>query len=370
MTRTIGVLTAGSDSPGLNAAIRAIGKAAQAAGVRLVGFQDGFLGLMHDQTVPLEGNRLSGILTTGGTLLGTSRDKPHEVDLDHQSGLDAACATYRKHRLDCLICLGAQETQESAWRLAQSGLNIITLPKAIDNDIAHTDITVGFDTARSIAAEAIDRLHNTAHSHHRIIIVEIMGQSSGWLTLGSGIAGGADVILIPEIAYDVEKIAAAILKRNQAGKRFSIVAVSEGACPKDYAAFFERTRQINAMLRSGEEQSRVAGELEQIEKRFHSNTHLLADRLEKFTGLETRTTILGYLLRGGSPSAADRVLATQLGVACVNFVQAGRFGVMVALQSGQVQAAPLAQVVGQHKCVPLDHPWIDSARQVGTSLGD
>ncbi|MCU0933747.1 MAG: ATP-dependent 6-phosphofructokinase, partial [Thiobacillaceae bacterium] len=239
MTQTIGILTSGGDSPGLNAAIRGVGKACQSHGMRILGIRDGFRGLVENRTMDLEGGALSGILTVGGTILGTSREKPHKmlVDGKPRDMTDVIVANYRANGLDCLVCLGGGGTQKNALRLKQAGLNVVTLPKTIDNDVAKTDITFGFDTALGIATDAIDRLHSTAHSHHRIIVVEIMGHRAGWLALGAGIAGGADVILIPEIPYDVEVVAAAIKARRQGGKPFSIVAVAEGALSRqEFAA--------------------------------------------------------------------------------------------------------------------------------------
>ena len=242
MTKYIGVLTSGGDCPGLNAAIRGVGKAAQGYfGMQVIGFRDGFRGLMENRTMHLDHAALSGILTVGGTILGTSRDKPHRMPVGNKTldVTDAIIATYERHHLDALICIGGGGTQKNALHLKQKGLNVITLPKTIDNDVARTDVTFGFDTALGIATEAIDRLHSTAHSHHRIIVVEIMGHRSGWLALGAGIAGGADVILIPEIPYDVEKIAKAIRQRSRTGKPFSIVAVAEGAMSKADAKMFQ-----------------------------------------------------------------------------------------------------------------------------------
>ncbi len=373
MAKRIGVLTAGSDSPGLNAAIRAIGKSGRdSLGMEVTGFRDGFRGLVYDQFLPFQGNNLSGILPAGGTILGTSRDTPPRIWEENLciDRTDDAVATYKKHKLDALICLGGRETQEAGLHLSRAGLNIITLPKAIDGDIAGTEATIGFDTAMSIATEAMDRIHTTALSSHRILIVEIMGRYAGWLTLGSGLAGGADVILIPEIPYDIQKINEAVQGRNQAGRRFSIVAVSEGAISQENAAFFEATREANERLRTGAERDRVAQQLAEIQGRHKDNVGLLADRLEKFTGLETRTTILGYLLRGGAPSATDRVLATQMGTYCMSLIEEGRFGVMVTLQSGQTTAVDLEEVAGKHRPVPADHPWIASAKEVGASMGD
>jgi ATP-dependent phosphofructokinase / diphosphate-dependent phosphofructokinase len=238
MTQYIGILTAGGDSPGLNAAIRGVGKAGMNAyGMQIIGFRDGFRGLMENRTVSLDGAALSGILTLGGTILGTSRDKPQKMPIGSKTMdmTDVMVETYHNHHLDVLVCLGGGGTQKNAFHLMKNGLNIITLPKTIDNDVAMTDITFGYDTALTIATEAIDRLHSTAHSHHRIIVVEVMGHNAGWLALGAGIAGGADVILIPEIPYSVEKVAASIRQRVRDGKGFSIVAVSEGAMPQDLA---------------------------------------------------------------------------------------------------------------------------------------
>jgi ATP-dependent phosphofructokinase / diphosphate-dependent phosphofructokinase len=363
----IGILTAGSDCPGLNAAIRAIGKAAQGnRGAAVITFQDGFQGLVEDKIFDVP---LSGILTSGGTILGTSREIFQDI-AGKNDRIDAAVATYHRHNLDVLVCIGGLETQESALRLEQKGVNVITLPKGIDNDLAMTDTTIGFDTALSTATEAIDRLHSTAHSHHRIIIVEIMGRNTGWLTLGSGIAGGADVIVIPEIPYDVHKIADAIIGRNRSGRRFSIVAVSEGGISRDTVDFFEHSKHVNRLTREGQERVQVEEQLEKIESRLTGNTIYLANRLEKFTGLETRITILGHLLRGGAPTAVDRVLATNLGTACLKIINDGIFGMMLAIRDGAIVTVPLDQVIGKHKQIPLSHSWIQSARMVGTSLGD
>ena len=232
MKKLIGVLTAGGDTPGLNAALRGLGKASIGEfDMEVIGFYDGFRGLMQNRTVRLDGQRLSGILTIGGTILGTSRDKPNKMQVGNKimDMTDAMIGTYEALHLDCLVCLGGGGTIKSAYALMQRGLNVVTLPKTIDNDVAKTDVTFGFDTAMGIATDAIDRLHSTAHSHHRIIVVEIMGHRAGWLALGSGLAGGADVILLPEIPFSIENVAQAILQRARSGKRFSIVAVSEGA---------------------------------------------------------------------------------------------------------------------------------------------
>ncbi len=258
-TKRIGILTAGGDSPGLNAAIRAVGKAAVGAyGWELIGFRDGFRGLIEDRLVRLDKAGLSGLLTVGGTILGTSRDKPHRMEVDGQlrdmTGVIAK--TYKRHKLDALVCIGGGGTHKNAARLVEQGLHIVTLPKTIDNDVALTDTTIGFDTALGIATDVIDRLHSTAHSHHRIIIAEIMGHRAGWLALGAGIAGGADVILIPEIPYDVDKVAAAIRSRSEHGLNFSIVAVAEGALPEADAA---ELAPAPASPRPGEDRRRPQG---------------------------------------------------------------------------------------------------------------
>ena len=246
-------LTAGGDSPGLNAAIRGVGKAAlNTYGMRLIGFRDGFRGLMENRTIRLDSGELSGILTIGGTILGTSRDKPHKMPIgDKKMDMtDLMVDNYHKHHLDVLVCLGGGGTAKNAYQLMQKGINVITLPKTIDNDVACTDVTFGFDTALTIATDAIDRLHSTAHSHHRIIVVEIMGHNTGWLALGAGVSGGADVVLIPEIPYDINVVSEAILQRFRGGKRFSIVAVSEGAMSRE---MFERLQKIEQKLEKTED---------------------------------------------------------------------------------------------------------------------
>lgn len=354
--KRIGILTAGGDSPGLNAAIRAVGKAALAHyDMEIVGFRDGFRGLAEDRTLDLAHGQLSGILTLGGTILGTSRDKPHKmlVDGERRNMIPAIVATFERHRLDCLVCLGGGGTLKNALRLKKAGLPVITLPKTIDNDVAGTDVTFGFDTALTIATEAIDRLHSTAHSHHRIIVVEIMGHRVGWLALGAGIAGGADVILIPEIPYDTDRIADAIRARVESGKPFSIVAVAEGAISRQEAALDEDDTTADA-----------------AELVYAGRTLRLAKTLEKKTGLEARLTILGHLQRGGTPTAADRLLATRLGTAAADLIARGRSGVMIAARGEGTKAVPIEDVAGKVKTVPLDHPWIAAARRVETSFGD
>jgi len=372
MTKHIGVLTAGGDSPGLNAVLRGIGKAGQDQyRMQVTGFRDGFRGLMENRTMDLDEQTLSGILTLGGTILGTSREKPHRMLVGGKpmDMTDAIFENYRRNHLDVLVCIGGGGTQKNAYRLMQKGLNIITLPKTIDNDVAMTDVSFGFDTALEIATEAIDRLHSTAHSHHRIILVQTMGHRAGWLALGAGLAGGADVILIPEIPYSIEKVAKAILSRSRGGKHSSIVAVAEGATSLESAAEAEKAARRKKGKRQKNRSSSPARDPESLET-GHRNTLSLAEQLEELTGLESRVTILGYLQRGGTPSADDRILATRLGTACADAIDKGLYGVMLAARGDKAEPVALEDVAGKIKTVPLDHSWIESARRVGTSFGD
>jgi 6-phosphofructokinase 1 len=373
MGKCIGVLTAGGDSPGLNAAIRAIGKGAlNAYDMRVIGFRDGFRGLMENRTVLLEGEILSGILTLGGTILGTSRDKPHKMPIGSkmQDMTEVMIDNYHRHNLEALICIGGGGTQKNAYRMAQAGMNVVTLPKTIDNDVAMTDITFGFDTALSIATEAIDRLHSTAHSHHRIIVVEIMGHNSGWLGLGAGLASGADVILIPEIPYDVKQVADAIRRRRHRGKNFSIVAISEGALSQEDAKELAQLQELKQAAKDEKKQKKIITALDAFRVNHTSNTLRLSSQLEALTGLESRVTILGHVQRGGTPSAADRILATRLGTACVAAIDDRQFGCMVAVKGESTELVQLAEVVGKRKVVPLDHPWVRAALETGACLGN
>ncbi len=373
MTQHIGILTAGGDSPGLNAAIRGIGKAAMGTyDMHVIGFRDGFRGLMENRFVRLDRNSLSGILTVGGTILGTSRDKPHKMPIGSRrmDMSDVMVENYHRHHLDALICLGGGGTHKNAFKLHQKGLNIITLPKTIDNDVWGTDQTFGFDTALGIATEAIDRLHSTAHSHHRIIVVEVMGHNTGWLALGAGIAGGADVILIPEIPYDVEIVSQAILRRLRRGNAFSIAAVSEGTMPVDIAQEFHAAEEAKRSASDKEGRSEAAAALREIESRRRGHTLRLSSQLEQLTGLESRVTILGHVQRGGTPSAVDRLLASRLGTACADFIHQGKFGIMVASHCNEVRAIPLEEMVAKRKTVPPDHVWLQTARRLGLCLGD
>ena len=371
--RRIGIITAGGDSPGLNAAIRGVGKAALGGyGMEILGFRDGFRGLAENLRISLDTRALSGILTVGGTILGTGRDKPHRMQVDgHVRDVTKEIVrNYERNRLDALVCIGGGGTHKNALRLVEQGLNIVTLPKTIDNDVAMTDATIGFDTARTVATDAIDRLHSTAHSHHRIIIAELMGHRAGWLALGSGIAGGADVILIPEIPYDVERIASAIRRRSRDGTNFSIVAVAEGAMSRADAEEFSAAAKRKANAGNKAVRRRAKTDLAVLAARHSGNTLRLAKQLEELTRLEARVSILGYVQRGGTPSAGDRLLATRLGTMCAELIQDKVFGVMVAARGDGAKPVPIAEVAGKLKTVPTNHPWVAGARKVGTSFGD
>ncbi len=373
MAKFIGLLTSGGDCPGLNPAIRGIGKSATTKyGIQVIGFRDGFRGLIENRFIRLEKDSLSGILTVGGTILGTSRDKPHKMPMGGKSVdmTDVIVENYHKHHLDALVCLGGGGTQKNAFRLHKKGLNVVTLPKTIDNDVPGTDITFGFDTALHVAVEGIDRLHSTAHSHHRIIVVEIMGHKAGWLALGAGVAGGADVILIPEIPYKTGKVAESIMERSRKGKRFSIVAVAEGAVSESFARGFHAIEKELDAEKEKDKRKELKGRLKELEAQHSGNTMLLAEELQQLTGLEARVTILGHLQRGGTPSAADRLLATRLGTSAVNYIDQGIFGIMVAARGETTEPVPLEDIVYKLKLVPPDHPWVISARNVGTSFGD
>lgn len=351
--KAIGVLTSGGDCPGLNAAIRGVAKAARSAyGIEVFGFLDGFTGLVENRFIRLADHELSGLLTLGGTILGTSRHKPQRMPGADGSARDmtgAAVENYRRLELDCLVCIGGGGTMKVALHLKKQGLNIVALPKTIDNDIAETDVTFGFDSAMSIATEALDRLHTTASSHQRVILVDIMGHNTGWLALGASLAGGADVCLIPEIPYKLDKVIAAVAQRRERGRRFSLVSVGEGARPH-----------------GTEETSKSDEDLDVTA----TTSSQLAVALEKALGMETRVTTLGHVQRGGVPSPTDRLLATQLGVKAATLIAEGTFGVMVAIRGEELLPVPLEKVAGKKRTVPLDHPWIQTARLIGMSLGD
>jgi len=364
-SRRIGLLTAGGDCPGLNAAIRAVAKTVMHHDIEVVGFYDGFRGLAENRYVVLEDRMVSGILTTGGTILGTSRDKPHKIMKEGQS-VDMTgeiMSHYRRHQLDCLVCLGGNGTQKNAFRLALEGLNVVTLPKTIDNDVVLTDTCFGFDTAKYIATEAIDRLHTTATSHHRIIAVELMGHSAGWLALGAGIAGGADVILIPEIPYDIKVVAQFLKMRRKSGKRFSIIAVAEGARAKDSVL----------VAKSKDEKKQERADVKPTEGVLMVQEPMvdyIVRQLQLLTGVEARTTQLGHVQRGGPPTPTDRLICTRLGAKAGELIAAKQYNVMVGVKADNCVSVPLEKVAGKIRNVPTDHSWINTARLVGTCFGD
>lgn len=368
MAKRIGLLTAGSDSPGVNAAIRGFGKAvSNLYDVELIGFRDGFSGLVENRTLDLlKEGRLSGILTQGGTILGTSRQVPDAM-IEGEEYVDRtqeAIDTYHKNGLDALVCIGDKDSQLAAYKLSQAGLNIITMPRSAENDIPFTDKCIGFDSAREIATQAIDRLHTTANATHRIMIVELLGSCSGWLTLGAGLAAGADVILVPEIPYEFDVIIQAIQNRIDAGRNFSLVTVAEKARSRELVDFMEMAAQKKGG--SLEEKERT---FEKIENNYSAQTLLLAKRLGSAIGIDTHITILGSLVRGGTPTAADRLLGTQLAEWSVKMVMEGAFGRMACRKDGSMASVHLEQVAGKNKTVPLDHGWMRGAIQVGSCLG-
>ncbi|MDR1763340.1 MAG: 6-phosphofructokinase [Dysgonamonadaceae bacterium] len=334
----IGILSSGGDCPGINATIRGVGKTAlNHFGMEVIGVKYGFQGLLKQEYEPLDDHALSGLLNLGGTVLGTSREKPFRKD--NEGGEDKPkiiAENYRKAGLDCIVCIGGNGTQKTAWQIAQLGLNVIGIPKTIDNDIYGTDLTFGFDSALDIATEAIDRLHSTATAHNRVMIIELMGNKAGWITLYAGMAGGADVILLPELGCDIEKVNQAIINRQKKGKSYSIVAVGEGL-------------ELDGL--KGNPASR------------------LARLIEKGTEIETRETILGYVQRGGSPSAFDRNLATRLGGHATELIARGEFGKMVAVKNDKIVSLPLEEVAGKLKLVPPDHDLIVQGKRMGISFG-
>lgn len=370
-SRCIGILTAGGDCPGLNAAIRGVAKAAFHHGIKVIGILDGFRGLVENRTMQLDEKMVSGILTLGGTLLGTSRDKPHKMDMGGKvmDMTDVAVANAERLQIDCLVCLGGNGTQKNALHLHEAGgLPVLTLPKTIDNDVVETDTSFGFDTALGIATEAIDRLHTTATSHHRIIVCEVMGHSAGWLALGAGIAGGADVILIPEVPYDTRAVADYLMERRHHGKRFSIIAVAEGARSVEEARDEERRRGKKKRRKREENgDTMLENGVRVVQEPMASR---LAREIQQLTGIEARVTSLGHVQRGGSPSAADRLLCTRLGTKAGQLLARGVLNVMVAVRGDECVAVPLTKVAGKTKIVPPDHPWIAAARLVETCMGD
>lgn len=353
--KRLGILTSGGDAPGLNAAIRALARTAMNRyGMEVVGIEQGYRGLIENKYHILTEQNLSGILARGGTILGASREKPFKDkgwrNADGSGAVDCIKKNYKDLRLDCLAVLGGNGSQTTADMLAKEGLQIIGIPKTIDNDIVHNDMSFGFHTALDIATDAIDRLHTTAASHNRIMVIEIMGHKAGWLALYAGIAGGSDIIIIPEIPYRIELIADHLRERRIKGKNFSVVAVAEGA-----VSFQEKDMNKKALK---EARKTMAGSI----------GYRVAREIEEVTGAEARVTVLGYLQRGGTPSGYDRILATRFGAAAAEFAAVDQYGIMTALQQGLITAVPLSKVADKVKKVPENHPMILAARDVGTCL--
>ena len=327
----VGLLTGGGDCPGLNAVIRAVvRKGERHYGDELVGFRDGWKGVLEDLTMPLDVERCRGILPRGGTILGTSRTNPYKVD----GGPAKALETLRKERIDALVAIGGEDTLGVANKLGAEGVSVVGVPKTIDNDLSGTEVTFGFDTAVQIATDAIDRLHTTAESHDRVMVVEVMGRHAGWIATHAGIAGGAAEILIPEEQFDIAAVCDFLIARHEKGRFASIVVVAEGATPKEGTMTLV-SRELDAF-----------GHV-----RLGGIANMVAEEIEKRTGFETRVTILGHIQRGGTPTAFDRVLATRFGIAAIDTVHDGAFGNMVALQAGQIVRVPIAEAVGTLKTV-------------------
>jgi phosphofructokinase-like protein len=355
--KRIGILTGGGDCPGLNASIRAIAKTAILNyDMEVIGIKDGFLGLIENRFSRISYEDVSGILTLGGTFIGASNKANPFRHPDFKGGFKdvskTAVENYKAMELDGLVCIGGDGTLSIAYKLYKKGIKLVGVPKTIDRDLRQTDATIGFDSALITATQAIDKLHTTAQSHHRVMVIEVMGRYAGWLALYSGLAGGGDIILLPEIPYNIEKVCEVVLKRNQRGKRFSIVVVSEGARPK------AGKMVVRKIVMDSTDPVRLGGIGNKI-----------ADDIEKITGLETRVTVLGHLQRGGEPSPFDRILATRFGVASCELVAKGDFGKVVTLKAGNIRAVDLAKTVKDIRRVGLKDPVIKAAMAVGTFFG-
>jgi phosphofructokinase-like protein len=358
--RRIGILTGGGDCPGLNAVIRAVAKAALAGGVEVMGVEDGYLGLIEDRIHPLSYTDVSDILTRGGTILGSS-NKANPADFALREGdrwvrkdvTDQVVEHYEKAKLDALVVIGGDGTMSGAAHLENHGLRLVGVPKTIDNDLWASDITFGHDTAVATAADALDKVHTTASSHHRVMVVELMGRYAGWLALGAGVASGADVILLPEIPFSPDKVAAKCVERSQRGRRFTIIAAGEGATPLGGAQFVDRVDPTSP------DPIRLGGV-----------ARFVAETIEKMSGVECRSMVLGHIQRGGTPTARDRLLATRFGFAAFELLMQGRFGEVVVEQQGKICSVPIQDVAGKTRTVPPEYDLIRAARAVGTSFGD
>jgi phosphofructokinase-like protein len=358
--KRLGILTGGGDAPGLNAVIRAVAKVADAEGVQLYGFRNGYSGLIRGDYLQLEKHHISGLLPRGGTILGTNnRDNPFNFPIKEGNRVvyrdmsDKAVDNLEAFKIDCLIVIGGDGSLAIARELTEKGARIIGVPKTIDNDMQGTDQTFGFDTAVTTATDALDKLHTTAESHHRVMVLELMGRYAGWIALYSGVAGGADVILIPEISWSMENVAKKIISRKEEGKPFSIIVVAEGA----------KTPEGEQVVRDT-----VKGSGDPI--RLGGISHLVARMVEDTTGFESRATVLGHLQRGGSPSPFDRILATRYGEAAARLALAGEFGKMVSLKNGEITSLSFEEIPPGSRNIPRDHPLIKAAKSLGISFGD
>ena len=364
-TQRIGVLTGGGDCPGLNAVIRAVVKTAiNQYGWQVLGIEDGFEGLiLPGKAHLLTPEEVRGILPRGGTILGTTnRANPfhYEVEvwgadgsksIQMQDVSDAVLRRAEELGVEVLVVIGGDGSLRIAYELMEKGLKVVGVPKTIDNDLLMTQVTFGFDTALNTAMEALDRLHTTAESHHRVIVLEVMGREAGWIALEAGIAGGADVILIPEIPYSLEAVGEKIEERSQRGAKFSLVVAAEGAFPQGGEAVYLERREVGGV------------------KRLGGVSELLAQQLRDCCGLEVRVTVLGHLQRGGSPSAFDRLLASRFGTMAVRLIAEGKLGTMVALQDGRIVAVPLERAIAHQKLVPLDSDILQTAHSLGICMG-
>ena len=378
MIKKVGIITNGGDAPGLNAVIRAIVKTAETNGIECYGYIEGYKGLLENNYIKLDSNtNASGLLHRGGTVIGTSNStnvfnlKVEENGQIVYKDMSQKCIDNIKNEgIDCLFTLGGDGTQKSGRDFSLKGVNVIGVPKTIDNDVAHTDITFGYNTAVSVATEALDRLHTTAESHHRVMVLEVMGRYAGWIALESAIAGGADVALIPEIPYDINKIVDKVKQRERNGKKFSIVVVSEGAKPKDGDIVVKKKLDDG----KGLDNIRLGGIGDKV-----------AEDIEQLTGLVSRCTVLGYVQRGGTPTAYDRVLSTRYGVSAMELAMQEKFNVLVTFKDGKMGYVPLEDVVGENKeigaasgntkksnirKISMDNDLITTARNIGICLGD
>lgn len=359
----IGILTGGGDCPGLNAVIRVITKAAiNKLGLEVFGIEDGFLGLIRNRMTPLTLNEVSNIITRGGTILGTSNSadpsrfavgKDKDGNTIYEDVTTRVIEHFHDRRLDVLICVGGDGTMTGASKLVERGVPCLGVPKTIDNDLMHTDRTFGFATAVQTASDCLDKIHSTASSHHRVMLVELMGRNAGWIALHAGISCGADVICIPEIPYDLDVICETCMARSRRGKRFTLIAIAEGARARDGA------QVINRIVHDSPDPNRLGG-----------ISTVLAEEISARTHLETRATILGHVQRGGTPVAEDRVLGTLFGHKAIQLVATQEFNQMVVMQRGEITTVPIESVAGQQRTVPLDDPVLAAARAVGTCMGD